>query len=411
MVETSDVVIVGGGVIGAGIAYELSCQDVSVTLIDLKKPGNASQASAGGLWPIGESVGLGCGVIYAKTLAKDDGGRQDAPHASRPAQLPPCFFDLSLQSNALFPALHQRLLARTGIDFKWQETGLKFIIFNEEDQRFAKSIYDSIPHLHDQAVWLDQQELRDDEPYVADTALGALEFTRDHQVNPYLLMQAYLGGARRQGVRILNEEVVGVEVRHRRVVSVTTRNRVVCCGTLVNAAGAWAGHLGEMLGLRIPIIPIKGQILLSETLPPVLRSCLSTSDCYVAQKDNGEMLIGSTTEDVGFDTTVDLPAVRGLAEGAVRAVPALGMVNCKRSWAGLRPGTPDELPILGRVPSVEGYVNACGHFRTGILLSAVTASAISSVVRGTEPPIDITPFLLERESCQAPGASARLQYA
>ena len=411
MAETSDVVIVGGGVIGAGIAYELSCRSgLSVTLIDLKKPGNASQASAGGLWPIGESVGLGCGVIYAKALSKDDGGGRDAPRASRPAQLPSCFFDLSLMSNALFPALHQRLLARTGVDFKLQETGLKFIIFDEEDQRFAESICASLPHLHGQIAWLDQQELRRDEPYVADTALGALEFTNDHQVNPYLLAQAYLSGARKQGVRVVNEEVVSVEVRHRRVMSVTTRNRVVCCGTLVNAAGAWAGRLGEMLGLHIPVIPIKGQILLSETLPPILRSCLSTSDCYVAQKDNGEVLIGSTTEDVGFDTTVDVSAMKGLAEGAMRAVPALGMVNCKRSWAGLRPGTPDELPILGRVPAIGGYVNACGHFRTGILLSAATASAISAVVCGTEPLIDITPFLLERQSCQAPGGLAP-QYA
>ncbi len=413
MVETSDVVIVGGGVIGAGIAYELSCRnDLSVTLIDIKKPGNASQASAGGLWPIGESVGLGCGVIYSKTLSKDDrGGRQDAPTTKRPAQLPSCFFDLSLTSNALFPSLHQRLLARTGIDFKLQETGLKFIIFDQGDQKFADLIYASIPHLHDQIVWLDQQDLRRNEPYVADTALGAMEFTNDHQVNPYLLMQAYLSGARKQGVRYINEEVVGVEVKHRRVMSVTTKNRVVCCDTLVNAAGAWAGRLGEMLGLSIPIVPIKGQILLTEKLPSILRSCLSTSDCYVAQKDNGEVLIGSTTEEAGFDTTVDLSAIKGLAEGAVRAVPALGTMNCKRSWAGLRPGTPDELPILGRVPAVEGYVNACGHFRTGILLSAVTASAISSVVRGTEPLVDITPFLLERKSCQVPGGLTQFQYA
>jgi len=413
MVEKSDIVIVGGGVIGAGIAYELSCQnDLSITLLDIKKPGNASQASAGGLWPIGESVGLGCGVIYSRTLSKDDcGGCQAAPAARRPAQLPSCFFDLSLMSNALFPPLHRRLLAQTGIDFKLQETGLKFIIFDQEDQRFAESIYDSIPHLHSQAVWLDQRDLRRNKPYVADTALGALEFTRDHQVNPYLLMQAYLSGARKQGVRYINEEVVSIEARHRRVKSVTTRNHVVCCDTLINAAGAWAGHLGEMLGLAIPIVPIKGQILLTEKLPSVLRSCLSTNDCYVAQKDNGEVLIGSTTEEAGFDTAVDLSAIRRLAEGAMRAVPALGNMNCKRSWAGLRPGTPDELPILGRVPALEGYINACGHFRTGILLSAVTANVISSVVRGTELLIDITPFLLERESCQMPRKLAQHQYA
>ena len=412
MIDSSDVVIVGGGVIGASIADELGrTNDLSVTLIDVKKPGNASQASAGGLWAIGESVGLGCGVIYAKTLFNQRGDAGDVTAASRPDPLPSCFFDLSLKSNALFPALHQRLVASTGIDFKLQETGLKFIIFDEGDRAFARLIYDSIPHLHDQIVWHDQDELRRDEPYVADTALGALEFVNDHQVNPYLLMQAYLGGARQSGVRYLNEEVVGVDVSHGRVRSVTTTNRVVHCDTLVNAAGAWAGELGAMAGVTVPVAPIKGQILLSEKLPPILRSCLSTSDCYIAQKDNGEVLIGSTTEDVGFDTTVGLPAIRELAEGAMRAVPALGQVNCKRSWAGLRPGTPDELPILGRVRSVEGYVNACGHFRTGILLSAITASIIAAVIRGTEPPVDITPFLLDRDPRKASHGAKQLEYA
>ena len=413
MVERSDVVIVGGGVIGAGIAYELSSRtDLSVTLIDIKKRGNASQASAGGLWPIGESVGLGCGVIYSKALSqRGHGNCWEASAAKRPAQLPPAFFDLSLASNALFPSLHRRLLARTGIDFKLQETGLKFIVFDGADQEFAESIYASIPHLHGQAVWLDRQELRRDDPYVAAAALGALEFTHDHQVNPYLLMQAYLAGARKQGVHLLNEEVVGVEAGQGRVRSVATRSRTVRCDTLVNAAGAWAGHLGAMLGLAVPVVPVKGQLLLTERLPPILRSCLSTSDCYVAQKDNGEVLIGSTTEDAGFDTAVDIPAIRKLAEGATRAVPVLGQVNCKRSWAGLRPGTPDELPILGRVPTVEGYINACGHFRTGVLLSAATAEAISSVILRTAPPVDLAPFLLERFSCRAPEGMAQLQCA
>ncbi len=151
-----------------------------------------------------------------------------------------------------------------------------------------------------------------------------------------------------------------------------------------------------MAGVRIPVTPIKGQIVLSQRLPKVLRSCLSTGDCYIAQKDHGEILIGSTTEDKGFDTSTTFSEIRQLCAGATKAIPALAKVNLKRTWAGLRPGSPDEIPILGPVPDLTGYLNACGHFRTGILTSAITGELLRSVLLGRETPVPLEPFLLSR---------------
>lgn len=140
----------------------------------------------------------------------------------------------------------------------------------------------------------------------------------------------------------------------------------------------------------------QGQIVLTERLPKLLDGCITTSDCYMAQKDNGEILIGSTTEEKGFDVNNTFPEISGLVQGAVRCVPELAQVNLKRTWAGLRPGSPDELPILGAVDEVEGYLNACGHFRTGILTSAITGVILDKVIHNETSPVDITPFLAAR---------------
>ncbi len=169
------------------------------------------------------------------------------------------------------------------------------------------------------------------------------------------------------------------------------------CDTLINAAGSWASELCEWASDRsIPVKPVKGQIVLTEKLPKLLRGGITTSDYYIAQKDNGEILIGSTTGDKGFDVSNTLPEITGLVQGASRCVPELQNVNIKRCWAGLRPGSPDELPILGAMPGTEGYLNACGHFHTGILTSAITGVLLDKLVHKEETPLDITPFLASR---------------
>ncbi|MBV6285494.1 cyanide-forming glycine dehydrogenase subunit HcnC [Pseudomonas aegrilactucae] len=404
MNRTYDVVIAGGGVIGASCAYQLSKRhNLKIALIDAKRPGNATRASAGGLWAIGESVGLGCGVIFFRMMSqkhkREAHGAAVAVDASTPHILPQSFFDFALQSNALYPGLHQELMERHGMDFKFERTGLKYVIYDDEDRLYAEHIVAQIPHLADQVRWLDRDALRKAEPAVSHHAHGALEFLCDHQVSPFRLADAYSEGARQNGVDVfLNTNVTGVRHQGDRVVGVETDvEGVFHCQTLINAGGAWAAELSEMAtGQSIPVKPVKGQILLTERMPKLLQGCLTTSDCYMAQKDNGEILIGSTTEDKGFDVTTTYPEINGLVQGAVRCIPALAQINLKRSWAGLRPGSPDELPILGPVQGVSGYLNACGHFRTGILTSAITGVLIDKVLHEEALPLDLSPFLADR---------------
>ncbi|WP_144964528.1 cyanide-forming glycine dehydrogenase subunit HcnC [Pseudomonas sp. DE0010] len=406
MNKTYDIVIAGAGVIGASCAYQLSKRgNLRIALIDDKRPGNATRASAGGLWAIGESVGLGCGVIFFRMLSsqakRQAHGAAVAVDSSTPHILPQCFFDLALQSNALYPQLHQELIERHGMDFKFERTGLKYVIQDDEDQLYAEHIVKHIPHLQSQIRWLDRQALRKAEPSITESAHGALEFLCDHQLSPFRLGDAYMEGARQNGVDLyLNTRVTDVLHQGGRIKGVRTKQAGdFHCDTLINAAGAWAAELSEWAtGTSIPVKPVKGQIVLTERLPKLLDGCITTSDCYMAQKDNGEILIGSTTEEKGFDVTTTFPEISSLVQGAIRCVPALEQVNLKRTWAGLRPGSPDELPILGPVDDMQGYFNACGHFRTGVLTSAITGVMLDKVIHEEALPLDITPFLAERFS-------------
>jgi len=404
-----DIVIVGGGVIGGACAYYLSKRkNLSIAVVDATRRGCASRASAGGLWAIGESVGLGCGVIFFRAMSKQTAEVAAAP--AHPHVLPSSFLDFAMASNALYPALHAELEQVHGVDFKFERTGLKFVMYDETDRRYAELIAESVPHLRQHLRWLDAGELRECEPYVTLDSIGALEFTCDHQVNPYRLMDSYLEAARQNGVTLIqNTNVTGIKKFGSRVTGVvTTEHGVLHCGMVINAAGSWAADVSEWAsGFRLPVHPVKGQIVLSERLPKLLRGCISTADCYFMQKDNGEILIGSTTEEVGYDTNTNIEALRGLARGVTRCVPELQRVQIKRCWAGLRPGTPDELPILGPMPGIEGYLNACGHFRTGILTSAITGVVIDRMVHRESMPIDITAFSADRFRKHVPQGDQR----
>lgn len=396
-----DIIIIGGGVIGSCVAYYLSKdKDLSVALVDYKKPGNATRASAGGLWAVGESVGLGCGVIFFRTLSQKMAENSSAEVPLENAhQLPDHFLNFALKSKYLIDDLYPHFKSDYGVDFKHEKTGLKFVMYDKYDKIYAEEIARGIPQLSHQLEWLDKEELLKQEPYITPDNIGALMFKDDDQVNPYLIQQAYLEVAKCNGVDTFLQTTVTDVIKQGDKISgvVLDNNDTLHCNTVINAAGAWASDITSMaLGYEIPVSPVKGQIILSERLPKILKSCISTSDCYIAQKDNGEILIGSTTEEKGFNIDCTFPELQTLSRGASKCIPYLKTSNIKRSWAGLRPGTPDELPILGPVDGVEGYLNACGHFRTGIVTSAITGQILYDVVHGNTPPVDITPYLLSR---------------
>lgn len=394
MSRSPDVVIVGGGVIGCVVAYYAAKRGLRVTLVDQPKRGRATSASAGGLWPLGESIGLGCGVIFYKAqLAK--GSLPGEAHG--PARLPRSFLDFALQSNAMFPALAEELRETGGIDVEFERTSLLFVMYDDADVAFAMPLWEHCPCGRSLTEWVTPEDLAKAEPAVTREVRGALRFNGDDQVNPYRLADGYRAAARALGARLIpHTEVTGLRVQAGRVTGVETAAGPIPCDLVVNAAGAWAPQIGRMAGLDIPVRPVRGQIVGTETLPKVLSACLSTTDCYLAQKQHGEIIIGSTTEEAGFDVDVTPSGIKDLSAGAVRALPFLARASVKRVWSGLRPGTPDELPILGPVEGLSGYLNACGHFRTGILTSPLTGLLIAEMISGERPTFPIEPFLLSR---------------
>jgi hydrogen cyanide synthase HcnC len=237
---------------------------------------------------------------------------------------------------------------------------------------------------------LTPSELVELEPRITRELVGGALLPGEHQVNPMQLAEAYKRAAIAAGARFRHDtQVTGLRRSGDRVVGVEIGDEFLPGDVTVNAAGAWSGKLAATAEIELPVFPIRGQIVLSESLPEVLRACISTSECYLTQKMHGEVLIGSTTERVGFDVSV------------TRAVPMLRNVGIKRVWAGLRPGTPDELPILGRVDGVTGIINATGGFRTGIVASPLVAELVAQVIVDESLTIPIDPFLASRFGSEA----------
>jgi hydrogen cyanide synthase HcnC len=409
-----DVIVVGGGVIGCATAFELAKRSVRVLLLDKTLPGRATSASAGGLWPVGEAVGLGCGVIYHAAKYPSHGkhsGANGAPsHSGKgPDPLAPVFRDFLVMSNARFPALADELRGLSGIDIEYEPgAGLLFVIFEQAELAVVNKLARSLPPQMSLET-LSPAETARLEPRLARDVLGGALLQGEHQVNPMLLAEGYKRAAIKLGAIFRHDaRVTGFRVRGGRIEGVEVGEEFLPCQTVVNAAGSWAGPLAATAGLDLPVFPVRGQIVLTESLPHVLNCCISTASCYLLQKAHGEVLIGSTTEHVGYDVSVTPGAVQSLCRGAIRTVPMLRQVAVKRVWAGLRPGTHDELPILGPVDGLEGYVNAAGGFRTGIVASPLTGLVVAQCVVGEELSYPLDAFLMSRfaqSSRQAPGAT------
>ena len=386
-----DVVVVGGGVVGCAVAFELAKRSVNVLLLDCSLPGRATSASAGGLWPVGEAVGLGCGVIY-HAAQQSENSFDSAPEA-----LPNVFRDFLVASNSRFPALADELQEQTGIDIELTAgVGLIFLMYTLHEQAIMDSIANSLPEGNVLEI-LTPEEVVELEPRITRDLMGGALLSGEHQVNPMLLAEAYKRAAIAAGARFRHDtRVTGLRRCGDRVVGVEIGDEFLPSDVTVNAAGAWSAELAASAGMELPVFPVRGQIVLTESLPDVLRGCISTSECYLTQKMHGEILIGSTTERVGFDVAVTQDAISSLCRGALRAVPMLHNVGIKRVWAGLRPGTPDELPILGMVDNVSGIINATGGFRTGIVATPLVAELVSQVIAGETLTVPIEPFLASR---------------
>jgi glycine oxidase len=362
------VVVVGAGVIGCAIARTAALGGLKVVVVERGTPGaEASSAAAGMLSPLAE------------------------------ARRPDPFLDLLLSARERYPGLAASLREETGVDVGYSGAGTLYLSLRAEDDAELEERFAWQSALGLQVERLTAGEARALEPRVNPAVRMALRFPGDHQVDNRELAAALWTSAARAGARFhLAAEAVAVLRDGGRAHGVELRDGLrITAGAVVIAGGAWAGQL-EGLPRPLPVVPVHGQLLALEPVPGFFRHVVDSPRCYLVPRAGGRVIAGATLEHLGFRKTVTPWGLRLLLEGAVEIAPALEHAPFGEAWAGLRPGTPDGRPILGRDPDVPNLLYATGHYRNGILLAPLTAEAVGALLLGVEPAVDIAPYAIGR---------------
>ena len=244
--------------------------------------------------------------------------------------------------------------------------------------------------------WLSAEAARHREPSLTPALRAAVHFAADHHLHNGKLAQAWAQAARQRGVSLHTGTTVNeVRIRSGRVGEIRIGNDWVSTDTVVIAAGSWSGQVGALFDLTIPVRPAKGQMLALRT--DQLRHVISSGDRYLVPRKDGEIILGSTVEFIGYNKDVTVEAIRRLAEWADSVVPGIGKAPLSRCWAGLRPYSPTRRPILGRAPGLDNVVLATGHHRNGILLAPITGRLISELITTGQTSLSLEPFGLSPE--------------
>jgi glycine oxidase len=347
-VKTWDVIVVGAGVIGLGIARELRKRGLRVLVLERGEPGReASHAAAGML------VGEG----------------QENPAALRP---------LASTSARMYPEFVHEIEDESGSTVDLRSDGT--LMFLSEEEAVITS-----------SDTLSAEELSRLEPEVrAEARVSRIE---ERSADPRALTSALLKACLHHGVEVsAGEQVTSVNLSDTRVSGVTTPKTTYAAPIVVNCAGAWSGQLPPH---KFPTRPVKGQMLAVVSKRKLIRHVLRSPDVYIVPRSDGRILIGATVEEVGYDKRVVPETIHRMYREAIKLVPALSDARMLEDWAGLRPGTPDGLPILGSMRT-PGYYVATGHYRDGILLTPVTGMLMGQVIMGEKPSLDLHAFSVER---------------
>jgi len=369
---SSDVLVVGTGAIGAAVAWRCAQRGLSVTAVDPGSGRGAWHTAAGMLAPITE-------LHYAETP----------------------LLRLNLDSLARYPGFVAELTEATGLPTGYLECGTVEVAWDGADLAALRDLHAFGTGLGLRSTLLTGRELRGLEPALAAGLPGGLLAESDHQVDPRLLHAALVAAGTAFGVRT----VVGtaaVDVQGGRAVGATLADGTrLAGGTVVLAAGAWSREVAGVPGTLAPRVrPVKGQTLrLRLPGPPrmghVVRGHVKGAPIYVLPRSDGEYVVGASSEEAGFDQTPRAGAVYELLRDAQSLLPELGEAALVEVCTGLRPGSPDNAPLIG--PSgLDGLVLATGHYRNGILLSPVTADGIADLIATGALPDVLAPFAPSR---------------
>ena len=370
--RTTDVLIIGGGIAGLGIARELAHRGLSVTICERHHPGReASWASAGMLAPQGE---LSEGA----------------------------FLRLCLESNRLYPAFRAAVEEETGIRCYHREAGTLALALTDEDE--AEFRYTCARQQADglEVTWISGEEARAIEPALSERVRGGMSLPGDRHVENRLLAPALEQCCRQLGVEIAcGAQASRILAEGGRATGRATGVETVLgayhAGMVINAAGAWAASIGVPdESLRPPVFPVRGQMLaLTLPRPDFLSRTVRSPRSYLVPRHDGRLFLGATMERVGFDKRNTVWGVNKLLNGAMELFPELEHCCIQEMWSGLRPGSLDNHPVLG-LTSLPGYLLATGLFRNGLLLAPVIARTIAELATTGRTPELIAPFAIER---------------
>lgn len=355
MSASCDVIVVGGGPVGAACARELALAGRRVLVLE---PGG----------DIGQGWRAAAGMLAPQIEANDEDP----------------LLELGLAGRELYSSLAPALRETTGIDLGLWREGIASVAANEAEAAELRSRCAWQRQYGHLADWLDAEEVQARWPWLGPTA-GALWAARDGALEPEKLVDALLADALRLGAVIVQDSVTALDQRGDRIVGVIGRSGRYATGEVVIAAGAWSSTV-EGLPRPVAVAPVRGQMAALPWPEGARRAIVYGHGCYIVAR-GGEAIVGSTMEYAGFRPEVTSAGLARVFSGITALCPTLTTASVKRTWAGLRPITPDGLPIIGGEPRLPGLWYATGHGRNGILLAGITGLILRQLVTG-EPTVE-----------------------
>ncbi|MBX7465409.1 glycine oxidase ThiO [Streptomyces sp. NPDC056132] len=371
----SDVLVVGGGIIGLVTAWRAAQRGMSVVLVDPEPGGGAAQVAAGMLAAVTE-------LHYGEQT----------------------LLALNVESARRYPAFAAELSEVTGLDTGYRACGTLAVALDSDDRAHLRELHALQVRCGLESEWLSGRDCRRLEPMLAPGVRGGLRVDGDHQVDPRRLAKALVAACTEAGVRFAHGWAERLTVVRERAAGVVLADGTgLAAGQVVLAAGSLSGRLaGVPEELLPPVRPVKGQVL-RLTVPPAcapflsrtVRAVVRGSDVYLVPRENGELVVGATSEELGWDTTVTAGGVYQLLRDAHELMPGITELPLTETRAGLRPASPDNAPLLGPT-ALSGLLLATGHYRNGVLLTAVTGDVMAHALATGELPDEARPFTPRR---------------
>jgi glycine oxidase len=358
-----DVAVVGGGIIGLAVAWRARQRGLSVLVLERDRVGEGASPVAAGMLAAVSEVEFGEAGARALRLA--------------------------LRSAELWPDFAEELQQLTGLGLGLRRTGTMMVARDADEARELERQVAFRESLGLRALRLRPSEAREREPALAPTVRMALEIPDDHSLDPRRALQALRRACEREGVQIEEHAPLGallLDPAGERVQGVSTQRGARAAKQVVLATGAWSGVLDGLPGdARVPVRPVRGQILRlrDPAGPGLLRRAVRCHGAYLVPRDDGRYALGASVEERGFELEASVGASYELLRAAHELVPGISELQLEEVCVGLRPGSPDNTPIIGRAPC-EGLIWATGHYRNGILLAPLSAELVAGVLVGED---------------------------